>query len=96
MLCCAVVPPFGEHQEPPPFCGRGQVRCNIGIAFSSSPHNPLKKPKKRNPISQPFQVRYGAEMVFSSSALNITDEDIDAIIQKGERDTAALNNKLKV
>ncbi|GAB4816506.1 hypothetical protein N2152v2_003552 [Parachlorella kessleri] len=40
-------------------------------------------------------VRYGAEMVFSSSALNITDEDIDAIIQKGERDTAALNNKLK-
>jgi hypothetical protein len=42
------------------------------------------------------QVRYGAEMVFSSSALNITDEDIDAIIQKGERDTAALNNKLKV
>ena len=35
-------------------------------------------------------------MVFSSSALNITDEDIDAIIQKGERDTAALNNKLKV
>lgn len=43
-----------------------------------------------------LQVRYGAEMVFSSSALNITDEDIDAIIQKGERDTAALNNKLKV
>ena len=28
-------------------------------------------------------------------AANITDEDIDAIIQKGLRDTEELNNKLK-
>jgi SWI/SNF-related matrix-associated actin-dependent regulator of chromatin subfamily A member 5 len=40
-------------------------------------------------------VRYGAEMVFSSAPSKITDEDIDAIIQKGERSTAELNNKLQ-
>ncbi|KAK9820501.1 hypothetical protein WJX72_011031 [[Myrmecia] bisecta] len=40
-------------------------------------------------------VRYGAEMVFSGGAHGtITDEDIDQIIQKGERATAELNNKL--
>eukprot|EP00955_Chlamydomonas_euryale_P069313 360403-Chlamydomonas_euryale.AAC.2 len=39
-------------------------------------------------------VRYGAELVFSSSAGAVTDADIDAIITKGERDTAALNNKM--
>ncbi|CAL5219362.1 g1181 [Coccomyxa viridis] len=40
-------------------------------------------------------VRYGAEMVFSSEAANITDEDIDAIIQKGQRATEELNEKMK-
>ena len=40
-------------------------------------------------------VRYGAEMVFSSEPSKITAEDIDAIIQKGERTTAELNQKLQ-
>lgn len=40
-------------------------------------------------------VRYGAEMVFSSEASKITEQDIDAIIQKGERSTAELNAKLQ-
>ncbi|EIE25592.1 hypothetical protein COCSUDRAFT_46779 [Coccomyxa subellipsoidea C-169] len=40
-------------------------------------------------------VRYGAEMVFSSEAANITDQDIDAIIQKGMRATNELNEKMK-
>ena len=40
-------------------------------------------------------VRYGAEMVFSSEASKITDEDIDAIIKKGERATSELNAKLQ-
>ncbi|KAL3157174.1 hypothetical protein ABBQ38_001414 [Trebouxia sp. C0009 RCD-2024] len=39
-------------------------------------------------------VRYGAEMVFSGGGGTITDEDIDAIIAKGERETNELNNKL--
>lgn len=39
-------------------------------------------------------VRYGAELVFSSEATNITDADIEAILQKGERDTADLNDKM--
>ncbi|KAG2500855.1 hypothetical protein HYH03_001616 [Edaphochlamys debaryana] len=40
-------------------------------------------------------VRYGAELVFSSDSANITDADIDAIIKKGERDTADLNQKMQ-
>lgn len=40
-------------------------------------------------------VRYGAEKIFKSEATQITDEDIDAILQKGERDTAALNDKMQ-
>lgn len=40
-------------------------------------------------------VRYGAEMVFSSAPTKITEEDIDAIIKKGERTTTELNNKLQ-
>ncbi|KAL6767714.1 hypothetical protein ACKKBF_B36355 [Auxenochlorella protothecoides x Auxenochlorella symbiontica] len=40
-------------------------------------------------------VRYGAEMVFSSEAANITDQDIDLIIQKGESSTKELNDKLQ-
>jgi SWI/SNF-related matrix-associated actin-dependent regulator of chromatin subfamily A member 5 len=32
-------------------------------------------------------VKYGAELVFSSEPAKITDEDIDAIISKGESDT---------
>ncbi|KAK9861243.1 hypothetical protein WJX84_005000 [Apatococcus fuscideae] len=39
-------------------------------------------------------VRYGAEKVFSGGT-NVTDEDIDTIIMKGEQSTAALNNKMK-
>lgn len=40
-------------------------------------------------------VRYGAERVFSSDAADVTDEDIDAIIKKGEQETAALNDKMQ-
>ena len=40
-------------------------------------------------------VRYGAEMVFSSEPSKITEEDIDAIIAKGERTTKELNDKLQ-
>jgi len=40
-------------------------------------------------------VRYGAEMVFSSAPSKITEEDIDAIIKKGERTTNELNEKLQ-
>lgn len=40
-------------------------------------------------------VRYGAEMVFSSEATNITDADVEALIAKGEKDTAALNAKMQ-
>ncbi len=32
-------------------------------------------------------VRYGAELVFSSEAQNITEADIEAILTKGEKDT---------
>mmetsp|Transcript_40687 Transcript_40687/g.90456 ORF Transcript_40687/g.90456 Transcript_40687/m.90456 type:complete len:1088 (-) Transcript_40687:511-3774(-) len=40
-------------------------------------------------------VRYGAELVFSSDASSVTDADIEAIIQKGEKDTKALNDKMQ-
>mmetsp|Transcript_22804 Transcript_22804/g.58023 ORF Transcript_22804/g.58023 Transcript_22804/m.58023 type:complete len:1052 (-) Transcript_22804:484-3639(-) len=40
-------------------------------------------------------VRYGAELVFSSEASNITDADVEALIAKGEKDTAALNAKMQ-
>ncbi|EFN58004.1 hypothetical protein CHLNCDRAFT_34395 [Chlorella variabilis] len=40
-------------------------------------------------------VRYGAERVFSSEAANITDEDVDALIAKGEAATKELNDKLQ-
>lgn len=40
-------------------------------------------------------VRYGAELVFSSEAANITEEDIDNIIAKGEAATKELNDKLQ-
>ena len=40
-------------------------------------------------------VRYGAELVFSSEASKITEEDIDAIIAKGEKATIDLNQKLQ-
>ena len=40
-------------------------------------------------------VRYGAEMVFKSDAASVTDEDIDAIIKKGERATEELNEKMQ-
>jgi hypothetical protein len=40
-------------------------------------------------------VRYGAERVFSSEAANITEEDIDALIAKGEAATKELNDKLQ-
>lgn len=40
-------------------------------------------------------VRYGAELVFSSEAASITDADIEAILKKGETDTALLNEKMQ-
>jgi SWI/SNF-related matrix-associated actin-dependent regulator of chromatin subfamily A member 5 len=40
-------------------------------------------------------VRYGAERVFASEASNITDEDVDALIAKGEAATKELNDKLQ-
>ncbi len=42
-----------------------------------------------------MQVRYGAERVFASEASNITDEDVDALIAKGEAATKELNDKLQ-
>eukprot|EP01025_Chloroclados_australasicus_P061699 TRINITY_DN8110_c3_g1_i2.p1 TRINITY_DN8110_c3_g1~~TRINITY_DN8110_c3_g1_i2.p1 ORF type:complete len:1007 (+),score=121.42 TRINITY_DN8110_c3_g1_i2:328-3021(+) len=40
-------------------------------------------------------VRYGAELIFSSEASNITDQDIDAILTKGESATKELNQKME-
>ncbi|KAK9812302.1 hypothetical protein WJX73_000685 [Symbiochloris irregularis] len=40
-------------------------------------------------------VRYGAEMVFSSEAATITDQDIDTILARGAKETDELNAKLK-
>lgn len=40
-------------------------------------------------------VRYGAERIFSGEGSSITDEDIDAIIRKGEQETQALNSKMQ-
>ena len=40
-------------------------------------------------------VRYGAERVFTSDSANLTEEDIDAIIAKGEKATADLNAKMQ-
>lgn len=40
-------------------------------------------------------VRYGAEKIFQSSDSTITDEDVDAIIAKGEAETRELNEKMK-
>jgi hypothetical protein len=57
------------------------------------PTHPTHPPHPSTP--PPLQVRYGAEMVFSSSAANITDDDIDMLIQKGQRATEELNNKLQ-
>jgi SWI/SNF-related matrix-associated actin-dependent regulator of chromatin subfamily A member 5 len=39
-------------------------------------------------------VRYGAEKIFSGASGNITAEDIDTILQKGEADTQALSAKM--
>ena len=40
-------------------------------------------------------VRFGAEKVFQSKDSTITDEDVDAIIAKGEANTAELTEKMK-
>eukprot|EP01024_Parvocaulis_polyphysoides_P043035 TRINITY_DN3928_c0_g4_i1.p1 TRINITY_DN3928_c0_g4~~TRINITY_DN3928_c0_g4_i1.p1 ORF type:complete len:714 (+),score=99.52 TRINITY_DN3928_c0_g4_i1:319-2460(+) len=40
-------------------------------------------------------VRYGAELIFSSEASNITEQDIDAILTKGESATKELNQKME-
>lgn len=40
-------------------------------------------------------VRYGAEKIFSSSDSDITEEDVDAIIAKGEEETKELNEKMR-
>lgn len=39
-------------------------------------------------------VKYGAEQVFSSEPAKITDEDIDAIISKGESETVRPSSPL--
>jgi hypothetical protein len=41
-------------------------------------------------------VKYGAEQVFSSEPAKITDEDIDAIISKGESHTVRSEHFFKV
>lgn len=40
-------------------------------------------------------VRYGAEKIFASEASTITDEDIEALIAKGEQATKELNDKMR-
>eukprot|EP00899_Mesostigma_viride_P006788 jgi/Mesvir1/1610/Mv14573-RA.1 len=40
-------------------------------------------------------VRYGADVIFSSKDSTVTDEDIDAIIAKGQAATAELEGKMK-
>jgi SWI/SNF-related matrix-associated actin-dependent regulator of chromatin subfamily A member 5 len=40
-------------------------------------------------------VRYGAEKIFDSTESSVTDEDVDAIIAKGEEETEALNEKMR-
>ena len=40
-------------------------------------------------------IRYGAEKVFRSKDSTITDDDIDAIMSRGERKTADMNSKLQ-
>ena len=52
-------------------------------------------PTHHTPPPSAVQVRYGAERVFSSEASNITEEDVDALIAKGEAATKELNDKLQ-
>ena len=40
-------------------------------------------------------VRFGAEKIFDSSSTTITDEDVDAIMARGEEETKALNSKMQ-
>lgn len=40
-------------------------------------------------------VRFGAEKIFDSSTSTITDEDVDAIMARGEEETKALNSKMQ-
>ncbi|XP_055343211.1 SWI/SNF-related matrix-associated actin-dependent regulator of chromatin subfamily A member 5-like [Paramacrobiotus metropolitanus] len=40
-------------------------------------------------------IRHGAQCIFSSRDSDITDEDIDALLAKGEAKTEALNKKLE-
>ena len=40
-------------------------------------------------------VRFGAEKIFDSSTTSITDEDVDAIMARGEEETKALNSKMQ-
>jgi hypothetical protein len=40
-------------------------------------------------------IKFGADAIFSSKDSTITDEDIDAIIAKGEERTEAMNEKIK-
>jgi len=40
-------------------------------------------------------VRNGADKIFSATGATITDEDVEAIIRKGEEETKDLNNKLQ-
>jgi len=40
-------------------------------------------------------VRFGAEKIFDSSSTAVTEEDIDAIVARGEEETKALNSKMQ-
>lgn len=40
-------------------------------------------------------VRFGAEKIFDSSSTAVTEEDIDAIMARGEEETKALNSKMQ-
>lgn len=40
-------------------------------------------------------IKYGADSIFSSKDSTITDEDIDAILDRGEKKTATMNEKIK-
>ena len=52
-----------------------------------------KKGMNKNELAA--MVRFGAEKVFNSSGSDITDEDIEAIIAKGEAATKELTNKME-
>jgi len=51
--------------------------------------------KNAKPEELLAMVRFGADDIFKSKSSTITDQDIDAILKKGEEKTEALNSKVK-